>query len=122
MATTAKPGFKTMTENPEFSMVIDLAPEEVVQYLGRVHMVDVRTSDEFVGELGHIKDAELITLPLLPDHMGTLPRDKIIVFVCRSGGRSARAAAFAKQNGLEQVFNMKGGMLRWNELSLPVVS
>ena len=83
-------------------------------------MFDVRQPDEYVGELGHIAGAELLVLDTLPDQLAKLPKDRTIVFVCRSGGRSGKATAYALMNGFTQVFNMQGGMLRWNQLQLPV--
>jgi hydroxyacylglutathione hydrolase len=55
----------------------------------------------------------------LAETLNTLPKDKTIVFVCRSGGRSAKATHLATQNGYTHVYNLKGGMLLWNELHLP---
>jgi rhodanese-related sulfurtransferase len=40
--------------------------------------------------------------------------------VCRSGGRSARAAALLASVGFRRPMNMVGGMLAWNEARLAV--
>lgn len=42
------------------------------------------------------------------------------VFVCRSGARSAKAAAIAIQKGIPTAHNMMGGMIQWNNLGFPV--
>ena len=90
----------------------------------QVHLIDVRGSDEFIAELGHIEGATLVTLgPELQAYLeegaeGKL-KDEAIVFICRSGGRSAQATMFSQQLGYQKVYNMRGGMLRWNELQLP---
>ncbi len=47
-----------------------------------------------------------------------IPKDKTVVFICRSGGRSGNATAMAKDQGFANVYNMKGGMLLWNEMGL----
>ena len=47
-------------------------------------------------------------------------RTKEVVCVCRAGVRSATAAALLTGLGFEHVRNMKGGMLDWNDASLPV--
>ena len=104
--------------NPELTMVEDVSPDEVNAKKDMVCLVDVRSKEEFFGELGHIKNSKLITLDVLTDHLEELPSDKTIVFICRSGRRSATAAAMAKDNGFTSVFNMKGGMLLWNEMRL----
>ncbi len=110
--------FTSKTENPHFPEVWDLDPKEVQNKSANLVLVDVRRPDEFVGELGHAPGATLLTLDQLPAKIDSLPKDKTIVFLCRSGGRSAQAASFALESGWEKVFNMRGGMLLWNEYGL----
>jgi len=110
--------FTSQTPNPQFPKVRDVDPKEVLSTKGQAALIDVRRPDEFTGELGHIPGAKLLTLDELPAKLETLPKDKPIVFVCRSGGRSAQASAFALDNGFTDVYNMKGGMLLWNEYGL----
>lgn len=82
-------------------------------------VIDVRGPDEFVGELGHIKGAKLITLGLeLHQFFETAPKEENYLFVCRSGGRSTQASLMAKAKGFSHVTNLAGGMLHWNELAL----
>ncbi|HQR44428.1 MAG TPA: rhodanese-like domain-containing protein [Thermoanaerobaculia bacterium] len=42
-----------------------------------------------------------------------LPRDRTIVCACRSGARSAHAAAWLSRQGLDAV-NLQGGILAWS--------
>jgi hydroxyacylglutathione hydrolase len=108
--------FNTAVDNPNVSGVEDVHPEEVRENKTKVALIDVRRPEEFTGELGHIPGAELIVLDTLPQAIERLPQDQTIVFVCRSGARSAQASAFAREMGFDSVYNMKGGMLFWNEL------
>ncbi|MFV8257282.1 rhodanese-like domain-containing protein [Bdellovibrio bacteriovorus] len=112
--------FTSKTENPHFEGIYDIGPAELLQNKANVVMIDVRQPDEYIGELGHVEGSSLMVLDTLPEQLGTLPKDKTVVFICRSGGRSAKATAFAKMNGFEEVYNMQGGMLLWNDLQLPV--
>ena len=112
--------FRDPRPNPDHPGVQDVEPKEVWEQRENALLVDVRRPDEYDGELGHIAGARLMVLDTLPERLEELPKDRTIVFVCRSGGRSGRAAAFAKQSGYSDVYNMKGGMLRWNELKLEV--
>ena len=112
--------FKQTQANPELPQVQDVSPEELLEKQSQVVIVDVRRPDEYEGELGHIAGSQLVVLDTLPHELDSLPQDKTVVFVCRSGGRSARATAFAQSKGFQSVFNMKGGMLLWNQLQLPV--
>lgn len=114
--------FKKKTPNPNFSQIEDVNPQEVLEASKQLNLIDVREVSEFNGELGHVPNAELIVLSTLPDKIKSLPVDKPIVFICRSGGRSAQAAAFAKSEGLKNAYNMKGGMLLWNQLKFPTES
>lgn len=110
--------FTKSTTNPQFPEVLDVDPKDVLAHSSQLTLIDVRRPDEFTGELGHIPGATLLTLDQLPGKIGTLTQDQPIVFVCRSGGRSAQATAFALENGFTDVYNMKGGMLLWNEYGL----
>ena len=110
--------FNTQISNPDFPTVFDVDPKEVWEKKSEVVIVDVRRPDEFEGELGHIPGAQLVVLNTLPGRLPELPMNKTIVFACRSGGRSSQATAFAQENGFENVYNMKGGMLLWNQLGL----
>lgn len=110
-----------MTLNPEF---IDGLPvitaEELMTKIGHIKVIDVRGSDEFNNELGHIYNAELATLgPDLEKRLNEEDPGKEIVFVCRSGKRSLEATKMALHKGFESVYNLQGGMLKWNELRLP---
>lgn len=111
--------FDSESPNPDIPGVTDISAEELSRRKDDAHIIDVRMPDEYTGELGHIAGSQLLVLNTLPEHLDTLPKDEPIVFVCRSGGRSARATAFALGNGFQHVYNMRGGMLYWNELGLP---
>lgn len=110
--------FTSRQANPDFNGVFDVDPDEVSKLLGHVHLIDVRQPGEFTGELGHVPGSQLMVLDTVPERIETLPKDEPIVFICKSGGRSARATAFAQQLGFSQVYNMGGGMLLWNHLGL----
>ena len=97
--------------------------EEVYKNISTLCLIDVRRPDEFDGELGHIDGATLITLgPDLESFIETFKNpDEIVVFICRSGSRSGTATLMAQESGLKRVFNMTGGMIRWNDFQLPVI-
>ena len=103
-----------------YAGIDEVDPEWVATHGGEALVIDVREPDEFVGPLGHIAGAELVPLRELVGALGAIPRDKPIVTVCRSGGRSAQAFVLLKRAGVERVANLTGGMLRWHEYGLPV--
>jgi rhodanese-related sulfurtransferase len=88
---------------------------------GSVRLVDVREPSELDGILGHLAGAERVPLRTVEESCATWPREEELVVVCRSGGRSARAAAQLVRQGFTRVMNLRGGMLAWNEADLPVV-
>jgi rhodanese-related sulfurtransferase len=82
----------------------------------------VREPEEYTGELGHISGCVLIPLKELPTRVAELEKykERHIVAICRAGVRSTTAAAILTGLGFEQVSNLKGGMLDWNDQNLPV--
>ncbi|MGO9604127.1 MAG: MBL fold metallo-hydrolase [Candidatus Binataceae bacterium] len=85
-------------------------------------ILDVREEGEYQGELGHICGSRLIPLKTLPQRAGELEdlKNREIVVVCRAGVRSSTGAAILTALGFDQVSNLRGGMLEWNEAGLPV--
>ena len=75
-----------------------------------LNLIDVREDDE-VAE-GIIPGAIHIPLGSVETRMNELDKSKEYIMVCRSGGRSGRAAEFLESQGY-QVSNMQGGMLDW---------
>lgn len=87
--------------------------------LPSVLVVDVREPDEYRGELGHVPGAELVPLETLEARASALARDRPIVTVCRSGGRSGKAALALARLGFGAVASLRGGMTAWNLRGLP---
>ena len=88
--------------------VDDIAPwraQELVER-GEVTVVDVRTCSEFAE--GHLPGAHHIPYTHLRARSGELDRTRPVLCYCRSGNRSARAAAFLARSGFT-AFNMRGG-------------
>lgn len=97
-----------------------ISAEEAHKRLGQFRIIDVRGKDEFNNELGHIPGARLETLgEALSQFLDRAPKDESFVFVCRSGKRSLEASKLAKSKGINQSYNLEGGMIRWNELHFP---
>lgn len=95
-------------------------PAEVARKLvgdGETRLLDVRRLAEFAE--GHVPGAINIALTRLAARLEELPRGGRILVNCRSGARSARAAAFLQRHGFE-VMNMRGGMLAWEAIGAPI--
>jgi adenylyltransferase/sulfurtransferase len=51
----------------------------------------------------------------IPGHVETLSRDKHLLILCHSGGRSLRVTEFLRSRGLNAVSNIAGGIDAWAE-------
>ena len=84
---------------------------------GSVRLIDVREPAEW--ERDHLANATLIPLGQLIQRPGELGGDNII-FYCEMGQRSAVACEFAASLGLENLYNLEGGMQAWRQRGYPV--
>jgi rhodanese-related sulfurtransferase len=84
--------------------------EKLLQEGKQLNIIDVREVDEVAA--GKIPGAINIPLGLLEFRMNELDKNKEYILVCRSGGRSGRAAQLLESHGYN-VINMTGGMLDW---------
>jgi rhodanese-related sulfurtransferase len=80
-------------------------------------VIDVRTPEEYVGELGHITGSRLIPIDTFRDSIEALSnlKDSTIIVVCKVGYRSEKAARLLLDNGFGKVYNLDGGMMAWND-------
>ena len=78
-----------------------------------VALVDVREPFEF--EIARIPNSQLIPLGSIPERLTEIPRTKTTVVMCKTGVRSARAIAFLRGEGFENLVNLEGGLDAWRE-------
>ncbi len=76
-------------------------------------LVDIRQAWEYAS--GYIPSATHIFIQEIPQCLDELPKDKDIIFQCRSGNTSVQAASFLIENGwnANKVFSLKGGIIGW---------
>lgn len=79
-------------------------------------LLDVRQPEEYQGE--HITGAVNIPVQALAERLGEVPKDRPVVFYCRSGNRTKKAAAILSQAGYRDLYDL-GGILQWKEEGLP---
>ncbi len=100
-----------------FSRLFRSGPDRTISFddlvvatnAGSVRLIDVREKREF--EAGHLPGAK--NVPLARFKPLTLPRDKPIVLICRSGSRSASALRRAVQVDRDDVRHFAGGTREW---------
>lgn len=79
-----------------------------------VQLIDVRTAEEFLN--GHIKGSTNIDIhsDTFLEEIKKLDASKPVMLYCLSGGRSATAAGKIEEAGFKIVYNLSGGILKWN--------
>ncbi len=101
------------TGNGEIHMRINAAAaKKIIDDNKNAIILDVRTPEEN-REL-RIPGSVLIPLQVLSNRLDELPKsaDRPILVYCRSGNRSAQAAALLEQNGFPAVYDF-GGIMDW---------
>lgn len=88
-------------------------------------LLDVREPFEQYQSKITYNNATLIPVGELPERLDEIKeyKDKEIVCMCRSGGRSEKACKFLEDEGFSNVKNLKGGINEWAreiDNSLPV--
>ena len=100
--------------------VPEITPESLLQLPSSLALlVDVREQDEYRGELGHVPGSVLVPLSTLMAAANAWPKARPVVCICRSGGRSGKAALQLAAAGFKRVASLQGGMLGWQTKQLP---
>ncbi len=104
-------------EAPELAKRLEQAPESI-------KVIDVRQMPEIMS--GTVPGAEAIPMHTVPLKVADLDKSSDIAVLCRSGARSAQVVMFLQQQGFENVYNVRGGMMAWansgNPVTLPQAS
>lgn len=97
---------------------IDVHEAKAMIDAGNVQVIDSREPHEHAD--GHVPGSIQI------QHMATLvqadrlAKDRPILFICKSGQRSAVAAEFAAAIGLSDLYNVEGGHDAWAAAGYPM--
>jgi sulfur-carrier protein adenylyltransferase/sulfurtransferase len=112
------------TDQATKTQIEELSPAEAKREIdtGGVVLVDTREPHEY--EEAHIEGGRLVAPGLLRDEIASVVPDRAqrVVLYCRSGNRSGKAAQEMAELGYENVANVDGGILAWQEQGLPVVT
>ena len=96
----------------ELRDMLDNRPQEFDSW----HVVDVREPWEL--ERASIRHAcfrcSAIPKGTVLDRLTELPRDKKLLIMCRTGGRSTEVASWLLQSGFDEVYNLQGGITAWS--------
>jgi rhodanese-related sulfurtransferase len=93
--------------------VTELAPPQAAELIASgAEVIDVRRDYEW--EAGRIEGARHVEINELAAEAGSIPRDRPVVFYCRTGSRSSLAAAAFSEAGWD-AHNLEGGLVAWVE-------
>ena len=103
------------------SGVRDVGPGEATRLLNHENaiMVDMRSDRDY-------RDGHIVNALHVPAENNDMParldkyRDRPLIVYCRSGQRSLPVCGKLRKQGFEQVYNLKGGVLGWQQADLPV--
>lgn len=84
-----------------------------------VYLLDIRTEAEVVH--GVLPNSRHLPMQMIPQEMGSFPRDRDIVIYCRSGMRSHHACMYLMQQGFQNVINLRGGIIDWAKNQFEIV-
>lgn len=86
-------------------------------------LLDVRSAEEFAGELGHISGAVNIPVKELKRRLTELDAhiDRPIAILCHTDVRANKAARLLARHGYTHLHVVRGGMAAWRDKGYPVV-
>ncbi|TWW02019.1 thioredoxin [Chitinophaga pinensis] len=88
---------------------------------GNVQVFDVRTAGEYnTGHLSNALLADYTKKEEFTERVKYLDKDKTVYIYCLSGGRSAKAASWMRENGFKKVIELEGGINAWKQAGQPV--
>ncbi len=91
---------------------ISLADYDKMRRDGAAHtLLDVREPKEF--ENSSLAGSLDIPMGDVPNRLSELPRDEMLVVICRSGKRSGDIVSFLRANGFDNATNLVGGINGW---------
>jgi rhodanese-related sulfurtransferase len=111
-------------ESEVANVALDLPPEVDVHTVAAikdsddVYLLDVREQWEY--DEGHIPGITLLPMGEVPSRLDEIPTDKEVIVTCRTGNRSGQVADFLRQNGFDNIHNMQGGIVAWEQAGYEV--
>ncbi|GGW22810.1 rhodanese-like domain-containing protein [Arenibacter certesii] len=97
MADLSQEEWSAQLESDQNAFILDVrTPEEVEEgYIPNMTNLDIRMGQEFITELEK------------------LDKSKNYYVYCRSGQRSGQACALMNKLGIENAYNLEGGIMNW---------
>jgi len=101
---------------------MNISPKKAFELLSKdnVILLDTRSPEEY--QESHIKNSKLIDLtnPSFMNDINKLDKNKTYILYCHTGGRSSYINQIMLNLGFQNVFNIEGGIMYWENQGLPV--
>jgi thioredoxin len=108
--------------NGKYETIAAVNFAEKIKTTPQAAIIDVRSPEEFAGQ--HIDNA--INIDWNGDNfdgkIGKYDKSKPIFVYCMSGGRSKKAAEKLAELGYTKIYELQGGIMKWNAAGLSVPS
>jgi thioredoxin len=108
--------------NAKYESIAAVNFAEKIKTTSQAAIIDVRSPEEFEGQ--HIDNA--INIDWNGDNfegkIGKYDKSKPIFVYCMSGGRSKKAAEKLSELGFSKIYELQGGIMKWNAAGLSVPS
>jgi thioredoxin len=113
LAITSCQNSRSSVDAQAFNDLLQQRPEAII--------LDVRTPQEF--SMNHMENAQNLNIydSQFEEMISSLDKNKAIFVYCTSGGRGLDAAKILSKNGFNEVYNLDGGLLKWELEGFPLV-
>jgi len=108
--------------NAKYESIAAVSFSEKIKSTSQAAIIDVRSPEEFTSQ--HIENAVNIDWngENFDNKIGKYDKSKPIFVYCMSGGRSKKAAEKLAELGFSTIYELEGGIMKWNAAGLSVPS
>lgn len=108
--------------NTKYESIAAVSFAEKIKSTSQAAIIDVRSPEEFTSQ--HIDNAVNIDWngADFEEKIGKYDKSKPIFVYCMSGGRSKKAAYKLAELGFSKIYELDGGIMKWNAAGLSVPS
>jgi len=108
-------GFASCQKSSKNDVIQVVTAEEMQMLLDLddVQLIDVRTPEEYAeGYIANFQNIDFLSKTFDEDIL-KLDKDKPVILYCKSGGRSAKCAKKMLDAGFTKIYDLKGGISKW---------
>ncbi|MBM7701559.1 rhodanese-like domain-containing protein [Metabacillus iocasae] len=93
------------------SIMKTLTEEEFRAGYRKAQLIDIREPNEYEG--GHILGARNIPVSQMRMRIKEFRKDQPVYLYCQNGIRAGRAAQMLRRQGVNEIYQLKGGFKNW---------